>query len=69
MADEKVIDGYWKRMGKLAVEALGDVLRDDLTPRRREITAEYLGGIMEHANEMGMRFGKLSAQFENRESE
>ena len=57
--DEKPTDGYWLKMGALAVEALEDTLRSDLTKRRKEIIAEYLGGLLDNAYEMGIRLGNL----------
>ena len=68
MADD-VVDGYWIRIGKLAVEALSDILRSDLTTRRREIIAEYLGGIFDNAYRMGIRAGEFSARLEARRPE
>ena len=64
MPEEKVADRYWLKMGALAVESLSDVLRDDLTPRRREIVAEYLGSIMDNAYDMGIRLGKFSSDLQ-----
>lgn len=57
---ENAVDGYWLNMGTLAVDALRDSLREDLTPRRREVIAEYLGSIMDNAYNMGIRLGKSS---------
>jgi hypothetical protein len=59
---ERVPDGYWLKMGARAVDALTDSLRSDLTKRRRELLAEYLGQIMDNAYGMGIRLGELSAQ-------
>lgn len=52
------VDGYWLRIGALAVEALAPILRPDITPRRRELTGEYLGGLMDNAYKMGIRLGE-----------
>lgn len=62
MADKKPVDGYWLNMGKIAVDSLGPTLRDDLTPRCREIIAEYLGGIMDMAYNMGIRLGRFQSE-------
>lgn len=59
--DTRQADGYWIRMGALAVDALTECLRADLTPRRKEIIAEYLGGVMDDAYNMGIRLGELKA--------
>lgn len=53
-------DGYWLQMGTRATEALKDVLRDDLTPRRREVVAEYLGGLMDMAYNSGLGLGRMA---------
>lgn len=62
--DEPPTDGYWLNTGKLAVEALSDSLLPDLTVRRRELIAEYLGGVMDNAYNMGIRLGKFSVQLD-----
>lgn len=50
-------DGYWVKMGRNAVEALAFTWRPDLTPQRKEVIAQYLGGILDDAYNMGIRLG------------
>lgn len=66
--NDQSVDGYWKRMGALATDALSTSLHPDLTLRRRELIAEYLGVVMDNAYNMGIRLGRLQAQTE-RENE
>lgn len=62
-------DGYWLKMGEGSVEALHDLLRPDLTDRRREIIAECLGGIFDSAYKMGIRLGELQERMKTRQAE
>lgn len=57
-------DGYWVKLGTQMVEALGDLLYPDLTARRKEILAEYLGGALDMAHNSGIKLGKLAAKLE-----
>lgn len=60
---EKKIDGYWLRMGGLAVEALSETLHPDLTDRRKEIIAEYLGELFDNAYDMGIKLGRARERY------
>jgi len=60
---ESIVDGYWIKMGGLACEALTDVLLADLTPRRKEIIAEYLGEMFANAYEMGIKLGRAQERY------
>jgi hypothetical protein len=64
--DEQKPDGYFVNMGTLCADALTDVLRPDLTPRRKEIIAEYLAGLLDNFYNMGIRLGQLKEQMEAR---
>jgi hypothetical protein len=57
------IDGYWLRMGGLLVEAIDDCLTPDVTGKQQEVLAEYMGGLLENAYEMGVRLGEARGRF------
>lgn len=61
------IDGYWLRMGYMLADTLRDA--DTLNPTVPQSTdqmtalAEYFGGLMEQAHDMGMRLGESKGRY------
>lgn len=68
VSDDIPVDGYWLKQAECMVAALQDVLRLDLTARRRELIAEYLGGILDAGYKMGMRMGSLQERLDRDQS-
>jgi hypothetical protein len=61
----KEIDGYWRRMGHLAIDTLenGNLLRHPLTPEDVGAAAEWFGYLLSEAHDMGMRLGEARGKY------
>lgn len=58
------IDGYWLRMGHLAVDTLmAEGIIKDLSPEQIGSIAEWVGGLLGNAHDMGMRLGETRGRF------
>mgnify|MGYP001577499305 CR=1 FL=1 len=63
---ETKIDGYWLRMGHMAVDTLADsgtLAPESCTPEKFSALGEYFGGLFEQAHDMGMRLGEARGRF------
>ncbi len=59
------IDGYWLRMGHLAIDAMmsRSLTKSSLSPEEISEASEWLAGLFSNAHDMGMRLGEMRERF------
>lgn len=59
------LDGYWLRMGNMLLDSLIErkVIPSVLSAGENSALAEYLGGLLSDAHDMGMRLGEARGRF------
>lgn len=61
---ESKIDGYWLRMGHLAIDALMTANRvRSLSPSEIAVIAEWFGYLLSEVHDMGMRLGEAKGKY------